>query len=102
EYLTAAVALDPDYGVARKLWANTPWALDRAVTREQPAPLPNWSHDELMVEEDLDLALALPLAEDAHAPGRAAGAARPPAGLDTPPPTTLPAWVAQMGGTAAT
>jgi tetratricopeptide (TPR) repeat protein len=64
EYLTAAVALDPDYGIARKLWANTPWPLDPAVTREQPAPIANWVRGELIVEEDLDLALPLPLSEE--------------------------------------
>ena len=42
EYLSAAVALDPDYGTARKLWANTPWPLDSVVTGEQAALVPGW------------------------------------------------------------
>ena len=63
EYLTTAVGLDPDYGLARKLWANTPWSLDPAVTTEQRAPIAGWARDEL-VAEDLSLALPLPLGDE--------------------------------------
>ncbi len=64
EYLSAAVALDPDYGAARKLWANTPWPLDPVVTAEQPALVPGWGRGELVMEEDLNLALPLELDEE--------------------------------------
>jgi tetratricopeptide (TPR) repeat protein len=73
EYLSAAVALDPDYGTARKLWANTPWPLDPVVTAEQPALVPGWARDELVMEEDLNLALPMALDEEplATTPSRA-------------------------------
>ena len=66
QYLLDAVALDPTYAIAGRLWETTPWPLDRNLTRPQPALIPGWSGETL---EAANLAL-----EAEHKPQDAAGA----------------------------
>ncbi len=77
-YLMEAVALDPTYRIAQALWDATPWPLNRAVARVQPAPIPAPSPYDL-VGADMDLTLSLPAFLDAADP-----AATPPAGEAAP------------------
>ncbi len=62
-YLMEAVALDPTYRIAQALWDATPWPLNRAVARVQPAPIPAPSPYDL-VGADMDLTLSLPVFVD--------------------------------------
>ena len=78
-YLMEAVALDPTYRIAQALWDATPWPLNRAVARVQPAPIPAPSPYDL-VGADMDLTLSLPAFLD---PADTA-AAMPTAAADAP------------------
>ncbi|HUS16920.1 MAG TPA: tetratricopeptide repeat protein, partial [Chloroflexia bacterium] len=69
KYFLDALAHDPTYRIANTIWAATPWPLDRAVTRRQPALVPIWSTAEL-AGSDLDLSLAYPAITE-PAPGPA-------------------------------
>ncbi|MDQ2809969.1 MAG: tetratricopeptide repeat protein [Chloroflexota bacterium] len=82
-YLMEAVALDPTYRIAQALWDATPWPLNRAVARVQPAPIPAPSPYDL-VGADMDLTLSLPVFLDA-----ADAVAAPPATVTGGEPSPL-------------